>query len=145
MADGAPGRFRIPILIGCVLMIVSGFLPWWRAGGDSVGGVPLPATTGLGLQGPGLVVYAVAIGALLLLDVGYMRGRYGFILDAPLTYLLLGLVAGAALAFRGYELVSLSFLPFPDRAPGFAAAVAGVAFILYGAGTGLTSDAGPRY
>ena len=145
MSDGSAGRFRILILIGCVLMIASGFLPWWRTGGDSVAGVALPATSGIGLQGPGLVVYAVAIGALLLLDVGYMRGRYGFLLDAPLTYLVLGLVAGAALAYRGWELVSLAYLPFPDRAPGFAAAVAGVAFVLYGAGTALTSDAPRRY
>ncbi|MFN2484515.1 MAG: hypothetical protein ABR509_06220 [Candidatus Limnocylindria bacterium] len=145
MADGAATRFRILVLIGCVLMIASGFLPWWRTGGDSVAGIPLPATSGIGLQGPGLVVYAAAIGALILLDVGYMRGRYGFLFDAPLAYLVLGLIAGAALAYRGWELVSLSYLPFPDRAPGFAAAVAGVAFVLYGAGTGITSDSARRY
>lgn len=139
MAERAFGRFRVLVLIGCLLMIASGFLPWWRAGGDSVAGVPLPASSGIGLQGPGLIVYGVAIGALLLLDIGYMR-RFGFLLDAPLAYLVLGLLAGAALAYRGYELVSLAYLPFPDRSPGFAAAVAGVVFLLFGAGTGLTTE-----
>lgn len=143
MADGdARGGFRILVLIGSVLMIASGFLPWWRAGGDVVAGVSLPASTGIGLQGPGLMVYGLAIGALVLLDIGYMRGRFGFVLDRPLVYLVLGLIAGAALAYRGYELVSLSYLPFPHRSPGFAVAVAGVACLLYGAGSGLT--AGPR-
>ena len=43
MADGGPVRFRLPILLGSLLMIVAGFLPWWRAGGGSVSGVPVPA------------------------------------------------------------------------------------------------------
>ena len=140
MADDGRRPFRGLVLLGCLLMIVSAFLPWWSAGGDSVGGVELPQSTGIGLQGPGLVVYGAALVALLVLDVGYMRGRFGFILDAPLTYLLLGLAAAAAVAFRGYELVSVSYLPFPDRAPGFAVAVAGVAFLLYGAGAGLAGE-----
>ena len=145
MADrDATGGFRVFIVVGSLLMIVSGFLPWWRTGGDTVAGVALPAASGIGLQGPGLVVYAAAIGALVLLDVGFMR-RFGFVLDAPLVYLILGLVAAAALAYRGYELVSLSYLPFPDRSPGFAAAAAGVACLLYGAGTGLTAAPPRRY
>ena len=141
MADPAAGRFRLLVLIGSLLMIVSGFLPWWRAGGDTVSGVPLPASTGIGLQGPGVIIYGAALASLLLLDIGYMRGRFGFVLDAPVSYLVLGLVAAAALAYRGYELVSVSYLPFPDRSPGFAVAVAGVAFLLYGAGTGMSSSA----
>ena len=145
MADrDAGGGFRVLIVVGCLLMIVSGFLPWWRTGGDTVAGVALPAASGIGLQGPGLVVYGAAIGALVLLDIGFMR-RFGFFLDAPLVYLILGLVAAAALAYRGYELVSLSYLPFPDRSPGFAAAVAGVACLLYGAGTALTAGPTRRY
>ena len=140
MADGPPGRFRILVLMGSVLMIASGFLPWWSAGGETVSGVPLPQSSGIGLQGPGVIIYGAAIAALLLLDIGYMRGRFGFALDAPLVYLLLGLVAAAALAYRGYELISVSYLPFPDRSPGFAAATAGVAFLLYGAGTGIAAS-----
>ena len=144
MADGGPVRFRGLVLIGSLLMIASGFLTWWRSGGDAVGGVELPEASGIGLEGPGLVVYGAALLALLILNIGYMRGRYGFFVDAPLTYLVIGLAAAAALAYRGWELVSVAYLPFPDRAPGYAVAVAGVAFLLYGAGTGLAA-ASRRY
>ncbi len=144
MAADGPVRFRGLVLIGCLLMIASGFLTWWRAGGDRVSGVELPEASGIGLEGPGLVVYGAALLTLLILNIGYMRGRYGFFLDVPATYLVIGLVAAAALAYRGWELVSVEFLPFPDRAPGYAVAVVGVAFLLYGAGSGLAAGAASR-
>ena len=35
-----PGaRYRTPVLIGSLLLLVAGFLPWWQTGGDRVGGV----------------------------------------------------------------------------------------------------------
>jgi hypothetical protein len=136
-ADRSPARPRLLVLLGIILMIASGFLPWWAAGGDTVSGVPIPAASGIGLQGPGMVIYLVAVIALVLLDIGYVRGRWGFVLDAPPVYLALGLVAAAALAVRGYELVAVSYFPFPDRSPGFAAAAAGIALLLFGAGAGF--------
>jgi hypothetical protein len=66
-----------------------------------------------------------------------MRGRWGFILDAPLAYLLLGAIAGLALAYRGWELWSVGYLPLPQQSPGLALAVVGVALLLYGAGIGF--------
>ncbi|MGH2428902.1 MAG: hypothetical protein ACRDGV_08470 [Candidatus Limnocylindria bacterium] len=134
-STGAAGRFRFLILLGSLAMIASGFLPWWRAGGDSVEGVALPSSTGIGLEGPGIVIYGAAIAALVLLDIGYMRGRWGFLLDAPAVYLLLGIVAGAALAYRGWELWSVGYLPLPQQSPGLALAAVGVALLLYGAGS----------
>ena len=135
MQDGA-GRFRLLVLLGALAMIGSGVLPWWWAGGDAIDGVRVPAAQGIGLEGPGVVIYAAAIVALLVLDLGYIRGRWGFFLDAPAAYLLIGLVAGAALTWRGWELWSVGFIPVPTSSPGFAAAAVGVAFLLYGAGTG---------
>jgi hypothetical protein len=131
------GRFRLLILLGSLAMIGAGFLPWWRAGGESVAGVTVPAASGIGLEGPGVVIYGAALAALVLLDIGYMRGRWGFLLDAPAVYLLIGLVAGAALAYRAWELWSVNYLPVPDRSPGLALAAVGVALVLYGAGTGF--------
>lgn len=131
-------RFRLPILLGSLLMVAAGFLPWWRAGGESVNGVPVPAAHGIGLEGPGLVIFGAAIATLVLLDIGYMRGRWGFILDSPWAYLALGIAAGAALGYRIWELWSVGFLPLPQESPGIAAAAAGVALVLYGAGTGFT-------
>lgn len=135
--DGGGSRFRLLILLGSLAMIGSGFLPWWRSGGDSVSGVALPASEGIGLEGPGVVIYGTAILALVLLDVGYMRGRWGFILDSPWVYLLLGVVGAGAVAYRGWELWSVGYLPLPQQSPGLALAAIGVAFVLYGAGSGF--------
>jgi hypothetical protein len=137
MGDRSGGRFRFLILLGSLLMIIAGFLPWWHAGGESVSGVAVPAATGIGLEGSGLVIYGAALATLVLLDIGYMRGGWGFILDAPVVYLLLGLVAGVALGFRAYELWSVGYLPLPQQSPGLAVAAVGVALLLYGAGTGF--------
>jgi hypothetical protein len=130
-------RSRFLVLLGSLAMIGSGFLPWWRSGGESVNGVEVPAASGIGLEGPGLVIYAAALLTLVLLDIGYMRGRWGFILDAPLAYLFLGAIAGAALIYRGWELWSVGYLPLPQQSPGLALAAVGVAFVLYGAGIGF--------
>jgi hypothetical protein len=135
--DGRGGRFRVLVLLGALAMIGSGFLPWWRAGGDSVAGVLVPAQEGIGLQGPGLVIFGAAIAALVLLDIGYMRGRWGFVLDTPGAYLALGIVGAAALAYRGWELWSVGYLPLPQQSPGLALAAVGVALVLYGAGAGF--------
>jgi hypothetical protein len=137
VADGAPARFRMPILLGSLLMVGGGFLQWWQVGGETVGGVRVPASSGIGLEGPGLIIFFAAIVALVFLDIGYMRGRWGFVLDTPWVYLLLGLAAAAALLYRVWELWSLGFLPLPQRSPGLAAAAVGVALLLYGAGTGF--------
>jgi hypothetical protein len=137
VADGAPARFRMPILLGSLLMVGGGFLQWWQVGGETVNGVRVPASSGIGLEGPGLIIFFAAIVALVFLDIGYMRGRWGFVLDTPWVYLLLGLSAAAALLFRVWELWSLGFLPLPQRSPGLAAAAVGVALLLYGAGTGF--------
>lgn len=131
-------RYRLPIMLGSLLMVGAGFLPWWHAGGESVSGVPIPSAQGIGLEGPGLVIFGAAITALVLLDIGYMRGRWGFILDAPWTYLLLGVTAAGALLYRVWELWRFGFLPLPQQSPGIAAAAAGVALVLYGAGIGFT-------
>jgi hypothetical protein len=137
MGERSGGRFRFLILLGSLLMIVAGFLPWWRIGGESVSGVAVPAATGIGLEGPGLLIYGAALAALVLLDIGYMRGKWGFVLDTPIVYLLIGLVAGAALGYRAYELWSVGYLPLPQQSPGLAVAAVGVAMQLYGAGTGF--------
>lgn len=134
---GGTGRFRILVFLGALAMIGSGFLPWWRSGGDSVSGVRVPAQEGIGLEGPGLVIYGTAILVLLLLDIGYMRGRWGFILDSAWVYLGLGLVGAAALLYRGWELWSVGYLPLPQQSPGLAVAAVGVALVLYGAGAGF--------
>jgi hypothetical protein len=135
--SGRPRRYRVPILIGSLLMIAAAFLPWWRAGGDLVGGVVLPASSGIGLEGPGLVIFLVAVAALVLLDIGYARGRWGFALDVPAIYLILGLAAVAALVWRGWELWSVAYLPLPQHSPGLIVAIVGIGLFLYGAGTGM--------
>jgi hypothetical protein len=118
-------------------MIASGFMSWWHAGGQTVGGVQVPAASGIGLSGAGLVIYGAALLAIVLLDIGYMRGRWGFVLDAPPVYLILGLAAAGAVFYRGWELWSVGYLPLPQRSPGLAVAAVGVVTLLYGAGSGF--------
>ena len=137
MADGGGGRYRFPILLGSLLMVAAGFLTWWQAGGENVNGVQIPASAGIGLEGPGVVVYGAALAVLVLLDIGYMRGRWGFVLDAPWVYLGLGLVAAGALAYRIWELWSVGFLPLRSTRPGSAVAAVGIGLVLYGAGRGF--------
>ena len=60
------------------------------------------------------------------------------LLDTPAAYLVLGLAAGGALAYRAWELWSVGYWPFPQQSPGIATAVVGVALMLYGAGRGFT-------
>ena len=105
---GRPRRFRVPVLVGSLVMVAAAFLPWWRAGGEQVSGVELPAFGGIGLDGPGVVIFVSAVIALALLDIGYARGRWGFALDAPGIYLLLGLAAAIAVVWRGWELWSVA-------------------------------------
>src|SRR5918999_1294574 len=136
---GAPRRFRFLIGLGSLSMLASGVLPWWRAGGESVNGVWIPGVTGIGLEGPGIVIFGVAVGALAVLDIGYLRGRLGFILDSASVYLLLGIVAALALAVRGWQLWSVGYLPVPDSSPGFAVAAAGIGVLLFGAGSWLSA------
>ena len=135
--EGGGRRFRFLILLGALAMIGSGFVPWWRSGGDSVSGVQVPAQQGYGLEGPGVIIYGAAILALVLLDIGYMRGRWGFFLDSPWVYLALGVVGALVIAYRGWELWSVGYLPLPQQSPGLALAAAGVALVLYGAGIGF--------
>jgi hypothetical protein len=137
--DGGGRRYRLLILFGALAMIISGFLPWWRSGGDTVSGVVVPAQQGIGLEGPGVIIFGAAIVALVVLDIGYMRGRWGFFLDSPWVYLVLGLVGAAVLVYRGWELWSLGYVPLPQQSPGLALATAGVALVLYGAGIGFSS------
>ena len=137
--EGGGSRFRVLVFLGALAMIGSGFLPWWRAGGDAVSGVRVPAQEGIGLEGPGIVIFGAAIAALVVLDIGYMRGRWGFFLDSPWVYLVIGIVGAGTLAYRGWELWSVGYLPLPQQSPGLAVAAVGVALVLYGAGAGFSA------
>ena len=136
MRDGGR-RYRLHVFLGALAMIASGFLTWWRAGGGEVAGIPLPAQEGIGLEGPGVVIYAAAVVALIVLDLGYMRGPRGLALDVPATYLVLGIASAAALLYRGWELWSVGYIPLPQQSPGLALAAVGVALVLFGASSGF--------
>ena len=98
----------------------------------------MPATSGIGLEGPGIVIFASAIlAALVLLDIGFVRGRWGFVLDAPAD--LSGARPGCGGRARVARLGAVvGVLPAAAAAsPGLILALIGVGLFLYGAGTGL--------
>jgi hypothetical protein len=47
------------------------------------------------------------------------------------------LIGAVALVYRAWELWSVGYLPLPQQSPGLALAAAGVALVLYGAGSGF--------
>ena len=66
----------------------------------------------------------------------------GSYLDDNITFLQSGAPVTATvktrlLAWRGWELWSVGYLPLPQQSPGLAVAAVGVALVLYGAGAGF--------
>ena len=135
--DGAPRRFRLPILLGSLVMIAPASC---RGGGRRRHGLRRRRAGPAGdrARGPGVVIYGAAIAALVLLDIGYMRGRWGFVLDAPWVYL----GAGAGRRRRRSPTASGSCgrsatCRCRSSRRGWRPAAVGVALVLYGAGRGF--------
>ena len=135
MGERTGGRFRFLVLLGCLLMIAAGFLPWWHAGGESVDGVAVPASSGIGLEGPGLVIYGAAIAGsewgwgTLKNAVGrgesrtrYMLGTFAAIVvmvgvGLAITFVLGVLLAVLAASIAGISTAGLSDADTLNRLP----------------------------
>jgi hypothetical protein len=124
------GRGRLLIGAGGIIALVGAPLAWYTIGGEV-----LPAVTGHGLDGAGVLVFLAAVGLLgvLVLPYASRSGRSG--LDRPVVYLALVALGSVGLVLevlQGPEGASLA-ARLPDRAPGLWLSAAGL--LLAGWGT----------
>jgi hypothetical protein len=123
------GRGRLLIGVGAVLALVSMPLPWYTVGGHIEG---LPAQSGNGLEGAGILVFlaAVALLAVLALPYASRNGRSSF--DRLAVHALLVAVGLVGLTLRGAEAFGFDGLGLPDRSAGFWLAAAGLVIAAWG-------------
>jgi hypothetical protein len=121
------GRGRLLIGSGAVLAVIGMPLPWYTVGGEV-----LPAVSGHGFDGAGVLVFLAAVGMLALVALPYASRSRQSALDRATAY---GALAAVGLAGLGLELVTSwneGWLGTPDRAPGLW--LAGVGMLLAGWG-----------
>ena len=76
------GRGRTLAAVGGALIVVGCVLPWWQ-----VGGTPgIPAVSGNGLAGSGILVFLVGIATLALVALPYAAGDRPVGLDRWLSF-----------------------------------------------------------
>jgi hypothetical protein len=112
---------------GALLALVAVPLPWY-----SVGGEVLPAVSGNGLRGAGILVFLAAVGLLAVLALPYAArsGRSAF--DQPVVYVLLIGMGFVGLAISALESLNEERLGSPDRAPGLWLAAIGLVIAAWG-------------
>ena len=94
------GRGRTMAAIGGGLMVVGCVLPWWK-----VGGTPgIPAASGNGLAGAGILVFLVGIASVALVALPYATGDRPVSLDRWLSFALLAVAGWVGFVWRVVEL-----------------------------------------
>jgi hypothetical protein len=94
------GRGRTMAAIGGGLMVVGCVLPWWK-----VGGTPgIPAASGNGLAGAGILVFLVGIATVALVALPYAAGDRPVSLDRWLSFALLAVAGWVGFVWRVVEL-----------------------------------------
>jgi len=97
------GHGRALATLGGALLVVGSVLPWWK-----VGGTPgIPAQSGNGLAGSGILVFLVGIATLALVALPYAVGDRPLGLDRWLSYAIL---AGAGWIGFGWHVLELALL-----------------------------------
>ena len=105
------GRGRTMAAIGGGLMVVGCVLPWWK-----VGGTPgIPAASGNGLAGAGILVFLVGIASVALVALPYATGDRPVSLDRWLSFALLAVAGWIGFVWRVIELALYGAFQF--RAP----------------------------
>jgi hypothetical protein len=114
----------LAIVIGCIL-------PWWTVGGTT----GIPAVSGNGLDGSGIVVFLCGIVTLALVALPYAAGDRPLGLDRWLTFAVLAIVGWLAFAIRVVVLIGNGAFQFAQPAevftdgPGLWVTVAGLVML----------------
>lgn len=126
------GRGRLLVGLGAVIAIVGMPLPWFTVGGEV-----LPAVTGNGFDGSGVLVFTAAAAMLALLALPYASRSRHSSLDRPAVFAALALLGVAGMALEIVTSWNAGWATEgalnPDRAPGLWLAGAGVAVASWGA------------
>ncbi len=109
------GQGRTLAALGGALVVVGSFLPWWRVGGEP----GLPAASGNGLEGSGIVVFLVGVLTLALIAQPYAVGDRPIAVDRWLTFAILAAVGWIALAWRVVDLLMRGAFAFQEPAQVF--------------------------
>jgi hypothetical protein len=106
-------RGRWIVTVGALITGASVFLQWWRLGG---GPHELSATTGIGIEGSGFLLFLAMVATMGLVTLRYASDA-PLTIDHPLSYLAL-LVAGiAAYVWRMVDLYQQGLLLYSGQTP----------------------------
>ena len=106
------GRGRTLAAVAGALIVIGCVLPWWQ-----VGGTPgIPAQSGNGLAGSGIVVFLVGIATLALVALPYAAGDRPLGFDRWLSYAILAVAGWIGFGWRVVELALIGAFQF--SAPG---------------------------
>ena len=126
------GRGRLLASFGALLALLSVVLPWWRVGGSP----GLPAISGSGLSGAGIVVLLAAVLILALVALPYASGDRPQPLDRPASFVIatgLGVAGLAVSVLQIFEAGGLGAFGLPDRSPGLWLVAVGLGLMVWGA------------
>ncbi len=131
------GRGRLLVGVGAVLTLASMVLPWFTVGGQA-----LPAETGNGFGGSGIVVFVACVALLALLALPYASRNGRSSLDRAQTYLLIAGIALTGFVVRVVQLSGEGIVGLPDRAPGLWLSGAGLIIVAWGVAE-ILAEPGP--
>jgi hypothetical protein len=102
------GRGRTLAAVAGALTVIGCVMPWWQ-----VGGTPgIPAQSGNGLAGSGIVVFLVGIATLALVALPYAAGDRPLGFDRWLSYAILAAAGWIGFGWRVVELALIGAFQF---------------------------------
>lgn len=109
------GRGRTLATLAGLAIVVGCVLPWWTVGGTS----GIPAVSGNGLEGSGVVVFLVGIATLALVALPYAAGDRPLGVDRWLSFALLAAAGWLAFVVRIVVLIGNGAFQFSEPAQVF--------------------------
>jgi hypothetical protein len=104
------GRGRTLAAVSGPLIVIGCLLPWWK-----VGGTPgIPAVSGTGLAGSGILVFLVGLASMALVVLPYAVGDRPLGLDRWLSFAILAVAGWIGLGWRVIELAMNGAFQFQD-------------------------------
>jgi hypothetical protein len=109
------GRGRTLAALAGLAIVVGCILPWWKVGGTS----GIPAISGNGLDGPGIIVFLCGIVTLALVALPYAAGDRPLGLDRWLSFAFLAVAGWLAFAVRIVVLIANGAFQYSEPAQVF--------------------------